>query len=315
LLIAAAALMAGLAASPVLAQEEPASSSAPTTSAAAAPTSTAFTIIPESRKAGPNVRSYPRWLPLRRDLPGGEVKVGCTLDSHGSQHGYECSGHHDRWAIDFIAETGTPVYAAGAGFATNLTGKPGGSGFGNVISIDHGFGITTLYAHLSEAFVPPEGMWVDETTLLGKVGETGSASTPHLHFEEFDNPGGSNSRTRSSTDPGPLFGCRGDLLVSFPEVAGFDSWANLAWGSLTVASDGNACITEASRTTAIANDLIPDAGTTGAGLAGADEGTSGADAGSGSAAVDGDETDETSWADVLIPLLNIIGSTGTRISH
>lgn len=318
LLIAAAALAAGLAAAPALAQEEPAPTDAPATSTtavpgAAAPTAPAFKIIPEPVEAGPNVRSYPRWLPLRRDLPGGEVKVGCTLDSHGSQHGYECSGHHSRWAIDFIAETGTPVYAAGAGFATDLTGKPGGSGFGNVISIDHGFGITTLYAHLSEAFVPPEGMWVDETTLLGKVGRTGSASTPHLHFEEFDNPGGSNSRTRSSIDPGPLFGCRGDLLVSFPQVAGFDSWAGLPWGSLTVASDGDACVTEASRATAVANDLIPDATTTDARDDDAPGRSERTDAPATADEPDADDGPGRSWADILAPLLNLVGSTGERL--
>ena len=262
--------------------------------------------MPERTTAAPGVHSYPRWLPLRRDLPGGEVKVGCTLDSHGSQHGYECSGHHSRWAIDFIAETGTPVYAAGAGFATNLTGKPGGSGFGNVVSIDHGFGITTLYAHLSEAFVPPEGMWVDETTLLGKVGQTGSASTPHLHFEEFDNPGGSNSRTRSSIDPGPLFGCRGDLLVSFPEVAAFPSWAGLPWGSLTVASDGNACITDESRATAVANDQVPDDGSAATATSASEPPTS--DAGDTAEAVS-----DPWWTDVLVPLLDLVGSTGERL--
>ena len=294
--------MVGLAAAPALAQGEPSPSSAPTTTvppAADAAAETPFKVIPEPVVAGPNVRSYPRWLPLRRDLPGGEVKVGCTLDSHGSQHGFECSGHHSRWAIDFIADTGTPVYAAGAGFATNLTGRPGGSGFGNVVSIDHGFGITTVYAHLSEAYVPAEGMWVDEMTLLGKVGQTGSASTPHLHFEEFSNPGGSNSRNRVSIDPGPLFACRGDLLVSFPEVAGIPSWANLPWGALTVASDGNGCITEASRATAVANDRTPD---------------------DGDAAAEATPTEATAaverppwWTDVMIPLLDMVGSTGERL--
>lgn len=289
--------MVGLAATPALAQQEPGPTGATTTTTAGAdpaPTSV-FKVIPEPTMAAPNTYSYPRWLPLRRDLPGGEVKVGCTLESHGSQHGYECSGHHNRWAIDFIAETGTPVYAAGAGFATNLTGRPGGSGFGNVVSIDHGGGVTTVYAHLSKAFVPAEGMWVDETTLLGEVGQTGSASTPHLHFEEFDNPGGSNSNSRSSIDPGPLFACRGDLLVSFPEVAGIDSWAGLPWGSLTVASDGNGCITASSRKTAIANDRIPD------------------DGGAAAPAADTAPVEHPWWTDTLIPLLDMVGSTGERL--
>jgi hypothetical protein len=324
LIAAAATVLVSVAASPALAQE-PAGTGAPattTTTAPAAPaTGTPAPVAPDTATAAPGTYSSPRWLPLRRDLPGGEVTVGCTLDSHGSQFGYECGGHHDRWAIDFLADTGTPVYAAGAGFATNLTGRPGGSGFGNVISIDHGFGITTLYAHLSEAYVPTEGMWVDETTLLGKVGQTGSASAPHLHFEEFGNPGGSNSTSPQSIDPGPLFACRGDLLVSFPQAAGFTSWAGLAWGSLTVASDGNACANDPGPADATAGS---DGTKTDASLTSADDTEAEAEtevdrtarAAEASDDRDEDESDGDGdgwWVSVLIPLLDMIASTGQRL--
>ncbi len=285
LLIASAAILTGLAASPALAQEEPATPAAPGTAAGVAPEAATTTLPePETATAGPGTYGYPRWLPLRRDLPGTEVTVGCTLDSHGSQFGYECGGHHSRWAIDFLADTGTPVYAAGAGFATDLTGKSGGSGFGTVVSIDHGFGITTLYGHLSEAFIAPEGQWVDETTLLGAVGQTGSASAPHLHFEEFAGPGGSNSTNPLSIDPGPLFACRGDLLVSFPQVAGFDSWAGLPWGSLTVASDGHDCAIGTGQPAKAAASTTTDV-----------------------------EADRP-WTDVIGSVLDLVGSTGRRLT-
>jgi hypothetical protein len=296
---AAAALVVGLAASPALAQQEPATPAAPVPGPAAPtpepaePAGTALLPQPSVSTAAPGTYSAPRWLPLRRDLTGTEVTVGCTYNSHGSQFGYECGGHHDRWAIDFLADTGTPVYAAGAGFATNLTGKSGGSGFGNVISIDHGFGITTLYGHLSEAFIPPEGQWVDETTLLGKVGQTGSASAPHLHFEEFAGPGGSNSTNPVSIDPGPLYACRGDLLVAFPQVAGFDTWAGLAWGSLTVASDGHDC-------------AIASAASTDAPAASTEERA-------GSDTVAEADADAGPWSDVIAPVLGIIASAGKRL--
>jgi hypothetical protein len=183
------------------------------------------------------------WVPLRRGLDGGEVTVGCTYDSHGSEHGYECGGHHGRWAIDFIADTGTPVHAAGAGFATDITGKPGGSGFGTVVRVDHGYGISTVYAHLDASRIPAEGVWVDETTQLGTVGSTGSSSTPHLHYERFALPPGATSvGQEESVDPGPLFACRAGFLVAYPEVAGFDSWQGLPWGSFTVANDGPDCL-------------------------------------------------------------------------
>lgn len=200
------------------------------------------TIAPATAEAGPLVYGPPVWLPLRHDLDGAEIKVGCTFDSHGSQHGYECGGHHSRWALDFIAPTGTPVYAAGAGFAVDLTGKPGGSGLGNVVRIDHGVGRSTIYGHLERSMVPAEGAWVDQDTQIGTVGSTGSSSTPHLHFERSYSPTGSKGiLTGESVDPGELYACRAGFLVSFPDVAGFDSWYGLPWGSLTVASDGTDC--------------------------------------------------------------------------
>lgn len=293
--------LTALVASPARAQDAPA-----TTVAA-----------PEAATAAPGTYSSPRWLPLRRDLPGSEVTVGCTLDSHGSQFGYECGGHHSRWAIDFLADSGTPVYAAGAGFATNLTGKSGGSGFGNVVSIDHGFGITTLYGHLTTALVPPEGKWVDETTLLGTVGQTGSASAPHLHFEEFAGPGGSNSTNPISIDPGPLFACRGDVLVSFPQVAGFASWAGLPWGSLTVASDGNGCLTEAGSKDAKPADAVTAApgstSTTGTPETTGTTGTTSTEAAGSDAASTASVATSNPWRELIVPILNLIGSTTSRL--
>ena len=55
---------------------------------------------------------------------------------------------------------------------------------------------------------------------------------------------GADLGNQESIDPGPLFACRGDLLVSFPQVAGINSWKNLPWGSLTVASDGHDCVAD-----------------------------------------------------------------------
>lgn len=246
--LSAAASLAAVAPAPTAgAQSAPTLSAAPGVPTTTAPTTTTTLPTPVALTKGPGVYGAPIWLPLRRNLDGAEVKVGCTFESHGSQFGYECSGHHDRWAIDFIAAANTPVYAAGAGFATNVTGKPGGSGFGNVVRIDHGFGQATLYGHLTAALVPPEGAWVDQNTLIGTVGSTGSSSTTHLHYERFAIPSAEAAGyyDQESVDPGPLFACRGDLLVSFPQVGGYDSWKNLAWGAFTVASDGDACVSPA----------------------------------------------------------------------
>ncbi|QXC59232.1 M23 family metallopeptidase [Aquihabitans sp. G128] len=190
-----------------------------------------------STPAGP-APSGPVWLPLRHDANGGEVKIGCTYDSHGSQFGYECSGHHDRWALDLIADAGTPVYASGAGFATDGTGAAGGSGYGNNVRVDHGNGVQTIYAHLSKVLVPAGGAWVDENTEIGLVGSTGSSSANHLHYEVRKTaPDGSVS----SVDPGPLKACALGTVVEYPAIRGYDSWKGLPWGAFTLFSDGTDC--------------------------------------------------------------------------
>jgi hypothetical protein len=80
--------------------------------------------------------------------------------------------------VDFAAPEGTPVYAVLSGkvvLARNLT-LPG-----NTIVIDHGWGLMTLYAHLSKIEVK-EGQFVKQGMEIGKVGSTGRSTGPHLHF-------------------------------------------------------------------------------------------------------------------------------------
>lgn len=188
--------------------------------------------------AGTPAVGPPEWLPLRHDLDGGEITVGCTHQSHGSANGYSCGGHHDYWAIDFMATTGTPVYAAGAGFATNATGQSGASGYGNVVRIEHGDGITSLYAHLSQVLLPPEGAWVTPDTVIGLVGSTGTSSAPHLHFERRD---ASRPNGDDQVDPGPLKACILTKVVAFPQIRDEPTWDHLPWGTFTVFSDGTTC--------------------------------------------------------------------------
>ena len=58
---------------------------------------------------------------------------------------------------------------------------PSGS-YGNLVEIDHGFGITTRYGHLSRFSVTP-GRTVHRGELVGYVGSTGRSTSPHLHYE------------------------------------------------------------------------------------------------------------------------------------
>uniref|UniRef100_A0ACD5H2F0 M23 family metallopeptidase n=1 Tax=Desertifilum tharense IPPAS B-1220 TaxID=1781255 RepID=A0ACD5H2F0_9CYAN len=59
-------------------------------------------------------------------------------------------------------------------------------GYGNSVILDHGNGITTLYAHASELFVQ-EGQTVQGGEAIATVGSTGLSTGPHLHFEVREN--------------------------------------------------------------------------------------------------------------------------------
>ncbi len=81
--------------------------------------------------------------------------------------------------MDFSAAIGTPVYATG-----NAVVKETGwqQGYGNTIVLDHGYGYITRYAHLSQILVS-KGQQVVRGENIGKVGNTGKSTGPHLHYE------------------------------------------------------------------------------------------------------------------------------------
>lgn len=81
--------------------------------------------------------------------------------------------------LDISGSTGDPVRAAESGevlYAGWLRG------YGQVIILDHGRDLTTVYAHLSKIEVN-EGEKVSRGEQIGRVGSTGIATGPHLHFE------------------------------------------------------------------------------------------------------------------------------------
>ncbi len=81
---------------------------------------------------------------------------------------------------DFAAERGTPVYATGDGVIKLIESHAGG--YGKEIEIDHGYGYITKYAHL-EGFNVKPGQRIKRGELIGYVGNTGSSTAPHLHYE------------------------------------------------------------------------------------------------------------------------------------
>ncbi|MFQ3575142.1 MAG: M23 family metallopeptidase [Cytophagales bacterium] len=86
--------------------------------------------------------------------------------------------------VDFTARLGTPVYAAGDGKV--ITSGNSGTGYGNEIEINHGFGFVTKYAHLS-GFKVRVGQKVKRGETIGFVGNTGTSVSPHLHYEVIKN--------------------------------------------------------------------------------------------------------------------------------
>jgi murein DD-endopeptidase MepM/ murein hydrolase activator NlpD len=82
--------------------------------------------------------------------------------------------------IDIVSDVGTNVYATGDG-VVHFAGRTAG-GYGVVIEISHGYGYTSLYAHLSRVLVRA-GQTVKRGELIAKSGRSGLVSGPHLHFE------------------------------------------------------------------------------------------------------------------------------------
>ena len=81
--------------------------------------------------------------------------------------------------VDLKEGYGADVRATAAGRV--VSAGPAG-GYGNMVEIDHGNGLTTRYAHLSDIGVSP-GQMVAKGGVLGQVGATGRATGPHLHYE------------------------------------------------------------------------------------------------------------------------------------
>ncbi|HUX81667.1 MAG TPA: M23 family metallopeptidase [Halothiobacillus sp.] len=80
---------------------------------------------------------------------------------------------------DLAAPVGTPVYAPADGVVA-FSGFD--KGYGNLLEIDHGFGFSTRYGHLSKLLVS-QGQVVTKGTKIATIGDTGLSTGPHLHFE------------------------------------------------------------------------------------------------------------------------------------
>ncbi len=106
--------------------------------------------------------------------------IGRSSGVYGSQrilNGLPSSPH---LGLDMAAPSGTPVLAALPGKVT--LAHAGMVMTGKTLIIDHGFGINTIYIHMSEIAVK-EGQMVAAGERIGAIGTTGRSSGPHLHFQ------------------------------------------------------------------------------------------------------------------------------------
>ncbi len=87
--------------------------------------------------------------------------------------------HKFHSGIDFTAPQGTPIYATGNG---TVYLAENGNGYGNHVIVYHGFGYSSLYAHMSRIKARP-GQKVKRGELIGYVGSTGTSTAPHVHYE------------------------------------------------------------------------------------------------------------------------------------
>jgi murein DD-endopeptidase MepM/ murein hydrolase activator NlpD len=118
---------------------------------------------------------------------------GCIWPARGTV----TSEYGSRWGrlhagIDISAPIGTPIWAAKDGVVV-FAGTQ--SGYGNVVIVDHGGGLSTLYGHQSR-LAASDGESVSQGEVIGYVGNTGRSTGPHLHFE-----------TRSGGSPRNPRGC------------------------------------------------------------------------------------------------------------
>lgn len=113
-------------------------------------------------------------VPIRTPAPGASISsgFGARTDPFLGQAAFHAG-------IDFEEQSGELVRATAAGRVVNA-GWSGG--YGNMVEIDHGGGLTTRFGHLS-AIIVTAGQQVGVGSPLGRVGSTGRSTGPHLHYE------------------------------------------------------------------------------------------------------------------------------------
>ena len=123
--------------------------------------------------------------------PGNGSKEGwkrpCSWIKLTSPFGYRTHPTTGEWkfhnGVDLANNQGTPIYAVRSG---TVTVAAYGSTYGYYVTINHGDGFSSLYAHMTH-YVVSKGQYVQQGQLIGYMGSTGRSTGPHLHFSIFYN--------------------------------------------------------------------------------------------------------------------------------
>ena len=127
--------------------------------------------LSETARLSPAFKALPLQKPLIGDAP-----VTSSFGARSDPFMHSAALHT---GIDFRGGYGSPVHSTAPGKV--IVAAPQG-GYGNMVEVDHGFGLTTRYAHLSSIGVDV-GDSVKMGEIVGHIGSTGRSTGPHLHYE------------------------------------------------------------------------------------------------------------------------------------
>lgn len=138
------------------------------------------TIEERAKQIEQELRGYERALRERARVPSIWPVVGEMTDRFGGRRDpFGGGGSEFHEGQDIAAPSGASVLAAGEG-TVEFAGTQ--NGYGQLVVVDHGNGLTTRYAHLSKIEVAI-GQQLTRGQTLGQVGSTGRSTGPHLHYE------------------------------------------------------------------------------------------------------------------------------------
>jgi len=119
---------------------------------------------------------------LLHSIPNGvPISAERVNDSYGMRQHPVLKTRKMHNGMDFKAERGTPVYATADG-VVEYSGYRKGSGFGNLVVLQHNLGFKTYYAHLQKVLVE-SGTFVHKGQQIALSGNSGRSTGAHLHYE------------------------------------------------------------------------------------------------------------------------------------